>query len=63
MTNTTTKHTKPREPAVSVRVQASTYHEVLCIKAELEEEMGVSLSITQALAIITLRYQQPRTQR
>ena len=55
------KHTKPRDPAVSVRVQASTYQEVLCIKAELEEEMGVSLSITQALAIITLRYP-PRTQ-
>ena len=57
------KHTKPRDPAVSVRIQASTYQEVLCIKKALEEEMGVSLSITQALAIITLRYQQPRTQR
>jgi hypothetical protein len=58
----TTKNTKPRDPAVSVRVQASTYEAVLCIKAELEEEMGVSLSITQALAIITLRYPL-RTQR
>lgn len=56
----TTKNTKPRDPAVSVRIQASTYQQVLCIKAELEEEMGVSLSITQTLAIITLRYQQPR---
>lgn len=53
---------KPRDPAVSVRIQASTYQQVLCIKAELEDEMGVNLSITQALAIITLRYQ-PRTQR
>ena len=56
------KHTKPRDPAVSVRVQASTYQQVLYIKAELEDEMGVSLSITQTLAIITLKYQ-PRTQR
>jgi len=54
----TMKHTKPKAVGMSVKLQPNTYKAVQEIKAELEESMGISLSITQALAIIVLKYRE-----
>jgi len=52
-TNTTTT---PRARGISVKLQATTYQHVLAVKRDIEDEMGIHLSLTQALAVIVLRY-------
>ena len=55
------KPRKPRSAAMSVKIQPNTYGNLRRIQTELFHEMGgISLSLSQVIAIVVIEYSQSK---